>query len=494
MINLYDYITIPAWATPISWSEITTSVCTPGLCTIVTYESQGGIIVVNNILNDVQIDLTSVNNQCYSFQLTYLDTNTNCTATTSVTFEANAPVVSIESNLNSSDIVDVCIYGKYCNESLLDSNDTITLNLYNNTTLVATTTFRVGGNFKNTLDHTNSTGWFNAVNDFIDPGSIPSSGYLISNTGLCFQFDQAAYSQSTGFYNLSLDVIANSFCTGLSSCVTKSVLPTIPTLIELWTEVGGDYVIGGSNPTDPTGPPYPPPGQSSKVVMGTNSTVNNSFYINNVSATFTNLITGSPCYKTANSADFEGWPCVSGQAGVVFIEVDKTLTSPSSVDIPSWYGSNTVLLKEKTTMAYADVNGISEFSGTVSHYIENLSLNGVDFVVREYFVLPPGPSYPEISSYVPNWSRGDIKIELSAEAYKAPNVTALDNWNPPYLIYMFPGDDGNGTPDITICPVQYNFSEEGFYKFYIRSKWTYIPTNTTYEFYNQGYILNNYHL
>ena len=36
--------------------------------------------------------------------------------------------------------------------------------------------------------------------------------------------------------------------------------------------------------------------------------------------------------------------------------------------------------------------------------------------------------------------------------------------------------------------------KEGFYKFYIRSKWTYIPTNTTYEFYNQGYILNNYHL
>ena len=493
MINLYDYITIPAWATPISWSEITTSVCTPGLCTIVTYESQGGIIVVNNILNDVQIDLTSVNNQCYSFQLTYLDTNTNCTATTSVTFEANAPVVSIESNLNSSNTVDICIYGKYCNESLLNANDTITLNLYNNTTLVATTTFRVGGNFKNTLDHTNSTGWFNAVNDFIDPGSIPSSGYLISNTGLCFQFDQAAYSQSTGFYNLSLDVIANSFCTGLSSCVTKSVLPIIPSLDILGTFAWGDSILLGSGlPGAPTGPPFPNPGEESSVwsyLMGGNVFDT----CNNITANFIDLATNTPCIKSINAFTFEAFPCLSKTRGVTFVNFQKDFNLILSKK-PSWYSSNNVLLEEETTMAYADLNGISEFAGTVAHTIGSLTINQIDFVVAHLHVLPPYPNYPGVSAYVPNWSRGDIKIELSAEPYKATNVTALDNWNPPYLTYMFPGDDGIGGSATTTCPVQYNFSEEGFYKFYIRSKWTYIPTNTTYEFYNQGYILNNYHL
>ena len=490
MINLYDYITIPAWATPISWSEITTSVCTPGLCTIVTYESQGGIIVVNNILNDVQIDLTSVNNQCYSFQLTYLDTNTNCTATTSVTFEANAPVISIESNLNSSDIVDVCIYGKYCNESLLDSNDTITLNLYNNTTLVATTTFRVGGNFKNTLDHTNSTGWFNAVNDFIDPGSIPSSGYLISNTGLCFQFDKAAYSQSTGFYNLSLDVIANSFCNGISSCTNKTILPVIPSLTPLISFVWGDIVAGGSGASTPTGPPFPPVNEKSLVSLYGSGVFDS---VNNITANFIDIATNSPCLKSTNSPVFEAWPCLSTTRGVNFVELDKNYKLKTQ-DIPSWYSSNNVILKEETTIAYGILNGISEFSGTIAHTINNLSLTNVEFIVEQKYILPPAPNLPSISSYVPNWSRGDIKIELSAEPYKATNVTALDNWNPPYLTYMFPGDDGIGGSATTTCPVQYNFSEEGFYKFYIRSKWTYIPTNTTYEFYNQGYILNNYHL
>lgn len=109
-------------------------------------------------------------------------------------------------------------------------------------------------------------------------------------------------------------------------------------------------------------------------------------------------------------------------------------------------------------MAYADLNGISEFAGTVAHTIGSLTINQIDFVVAHLHVLPPYPNYPGVSAYVPNWSRGDIKIELSAEPYKATNVTALDNWNPPYLTYMFPGDDGIGGSATTTC--QYNITSQ----------------------------------